>query len=340
MNRELYQKIDSSKGNNTFVITAIGAKDFGSKIMLENKEVIWTGRDAGFLKENINEIQEINESGVKIIAGEKIYIEQICAPGKIVVCGAGHVSMPIIKISKLLGFEVICIDDRDYFAGRAKVAGADKVYCEEFESALKPLESDYDTYYVIVTRGHQQDKVCIKEILKKPYAYVGLMGSKRRVGFVKKEMEKTGVLKEKLDDIYTPIGLDINSETPEEIAVSVMAEIISVKNSKKRNTGYTEEMLKKISADDEKKVLATIVSKKGSAPREVGTKALFMKDGSFIGTVGGGKAENDILEKSKELLARNKDFEPFIFKVNLTDDEASIEGMVCGGKLEVLMESV
>lgn len=340
MIKELYKKIAASQGKNTFVFTSIGSKDFGSKIMLEEGEIVWESEDSGFLKENMESLQGINSGGVHNIAGEKVYIEQICSPRKIIICGAGHVSLPIIKISKILGFEVICIDDRKYFTNRAKDAGADRVYCEEFSDILKRIDSDYDTYYVIVTRGHHWDKVCLREILKKPYGYVGLMGSKRRTGFVKKDILEEGYLQEKIDDIHTPIGIEIGSETPEEIAVSIMAEIIAVKNAKKKNAGFVAGMLEKILENNEKKVLATIISKKGSAPREPGTKALFMADGSFIGTVGGGKAENDILEKAMELLASGKEFATFIFTADLTDDDASIEGMVCGGRLEVLMESV
>ena len=340
MIKELYKKIEASKGKNAFVITAIGDKDFGSKIMLEDGREIWESENCDFLKDHLPALREIKEGGTVVLDGEKLYIEQICSPKKIVICGAGHVSLPIIKISKILGFEVVCIDDREYFTNRVQDAGADKVYCEEFDSILKKIDSDYDTYFVIVTRGHHWDKVCLREILKKPYGYVGLMGSKRRTGFVKKDLIEEGYPQEKVDDIYTPIGINIGSETPEEIAVSIMAEIISVKSSKKKNVGYVDGMLEKILENEERKALATIVLKRGSAPREVGTKALFMKDGSFIGTVGGGKAENDILEKAKELLGKDEDFKPFIFKVNLTDDDASIEGMVCGGRLEVLMESV
>ena len=340
MSRELYEKIEASNGKNAFVITSIGNRDFGSKIMLEDGKAVWESENCGFLKENLKLLQEIKEGGVTEIAGEKLYIEQICNPKKLIICGAGHVSLPIIKIGKILGFEASCIDDREYFTNRAKNAGADFVYCDEFATVLKNIESDYDTYFVVVTRGHHWDKVCIREILKKPYAYIGLMGSKRRTGFVKNDILEEGFSQEKVNDIHTPIGLHIFSETPEEIAVSIMAQIISVKNSRKKNEGYVDGMLHKILENDERKVLATIVSKRGSAPREVGTKALFMSDGSFVGTVGGGKAENDIFEKAKELLEKNEDFKPFIFTSNLTDDDAVLEGMVCGGRIEVLMEPV
>ena len=246
----------------------------------------------------------------------------------------------MIKIGQMLGFEMVVVEDREEFAAKAKNAGADRVCCEDFSSALSKFESDYDTYFVVVTRGHQWDKECIREILKKPYAYVGLMGAKRRVGFVLDAIRSEGYDEKKIDEIYSPIGLDINSETPVEIAISIFAEIISVKNAKNKNVGYIDGMLEKIEGSAERMVMATIVGKKGSAPRGVGAKALFLKDGSFVGTIGGGKAEHDIMVKVEDILKKDDDMQPYLLNVDLTDDEASIEGMVCGGRIEVLLELV
>ena len=166
------------------------------------------------------------------------------------------------------------------------------------------------------------------------------MGAKRRVGFVLNAIRSEGYDEKKIDEIYSPIGLDINSETPVEIAISIFAEIISVKNAKNKNVGYIDGMLEKIERSAERMVMATIVGKKGSAPRGVGAKALFLKDGSFVGTIGGGKAEHDIMVKVEDILKKDDDMQPYLLNVDLTDDEASIEGMVCGGRIEVLLELV
>ena len=99
-------------------------------------------------------------------------------------------------------------------------------------------------------------------------------------------------------------------------------------------------MLEKIKESNERMVMATIVDKKGSAPRGVGAKALFLRDGSFIGTIGGGKAEHDIMVKVDEVLKSDEEIKPYLLHVNLTDSEASLEGMVCGGRIEVLIEPV
>ena len=342
MDKELYKVIDESKkkGLRTFVFTSLGDKDYGSKAVIREGELVWVSRDTSFFKENLEQIKGINKAGMVEIAGNRVYVEHICNKSKIVICGAGHTSIAMIKIGQMLGFEMVVVEDREEFADKAKNAGADRVCCEDFSSALSKFESDYDTYFVVVTRGHQWDKECIREILKKPYAYIGLMGAKRRVGFVLDAIRNEGYDEKKIDEIYSPIGLDINSETPVEIAISIFAEIISVKNAKNKNVGYIDGMLEKIDSSAERMVMATIVGKKGSAPRGVGAKALFLKDGSFVGTIGGGKAEHDIMVKVEDILKKDDDMQPYLLNVDLTDDEASIEGMVCGGRIEVLIELV
>ena len=103
-----------------------------------------------------------------------------------------------------------------------------------------------DTYFVIVTRGHRYDQACLEKIAEKEHAYIGMIGSRRRTTLVKKLLEEQGTDKAVLDAVYTPIGLDIGAETPEEIRVAIMAEIIEVKNKKKRTFGYSKEMVRAI----------------------------------------------------------------------------------------------
>ena len=160
--------------------------------------------------------------------GERIFQERISRPAKLVICGAGHVSMPIIRMGKMLGFHVTVVEDRPKFADDARRAEADQVYCEPFEDGLAKIKGDTDTWFVIVTRGHRYDTDCLRTILGKPRAYVGMMGSKRRTEIVKDQLEAEGVERDMLEAVHTPIGLKIAAETPEEIAVSIMAEIIQI----------------------------------------------------------------------------------------------------------------
>ena len=222
----------------------------------------------------------------------RVFRERIRRAPKLVICGAGHVSMPIIRLGKMLGFTVTVLEDRPKFADNARTAGADHVICETFREGLSKIKGDSDTWFVIVTRGHRYDSECLEAILGKESAYVGMMGSRRRVAVVKDQLAQKGVSREKLDNVYTPIGLKISAETPEEIAVSIMAEIIRIKNSREQGAGYSAELLEALANEKQKAVLATIISRKGSAPRGVGTKMLIREDGSTLDTIGGGCVES------------------------------------------------
>lgn len=272
--------------------------------------------------------------------GERIFQERISRPAKLVICGAGHVSMPIIRMGKMLGFHVTVVEDRPKFADDARRAEADQVYCEPFEDGLAKIKGDTDTWFVIVTRGHRYDTDCLRTILGKPRAYVGMMGSKRRTAIVKDQLEAEGFERDVLEAVHTPIGLKIAAETPEEIAVSIMAEIIQIKNSRAKSGGYSSELLEEILKEDEcGKVLATIISRKGSAPRGVGTKMLVCGDGRIIDTIGGGCVESEIIQKA--LLMIRTEQEGFqVCKVDMTAEAAEDEGMVCGGVVEVMLERV
>ena len=271
----------------------------------------------------------------------RIYRERIGRTPKMIICGAGHVSMPIICMGKMHGFMVTVIEDRPKFADHARAAGADQVLCEPFADGLSKIRGDSDSWFIIVTRGHRYDTECLEAILQKPYAYVGMMGSRRRVAIVKDQLEAKGVCREALDGVHTPIGLKIGAETPEEIAVSVMAEIIQVKNAGSGKGGYSPELLNAVLNPDDsrEKVLATIISRKGSAPRSVGTKMLIRADGTTVDTIGGGCIESEVIRKAL-LMMRAEDEGFRLCTVDMTADAAEDEGMVCGGVVEVMLEKV
>ena len=309
-------------------------------------ETVLEGEHAGEKRLLIN--PEKNESE----SHERVFRERIGRTPKLIICGAGHVSMPIIRIGKILGFAVTVIEDRPKFADNARAAGADQVFCVPFREGLADIPGDSDSWFVIVTRGHRYDTECLEAILQKRYAYVGMMGSRRRGAIVKNQLEEKGVSREVLDAVHTPIGLKIGAETPEEIAVSVMAEIIQVKNVRSEESGgraggYSDEILSCIfgTETDEKntgvpkKVLATIISRKGSAPRSVGTKMLILEDGTTVDTIGGGCIESEIIQKALVMMRTDTpDFQ--ICTVDMTADQAEDEGMVCGGVVEVMLERV
>ena len=300
-------------------------------------ETVLRGVHAG--EKRIMQGNSLQDAGEREEDGGDVFRERIGRQPKLIICGAGHVSVPIIKMGKMLGFAVTVLEDRPRFADNARAAGADTVICEAFEKALEGIHGDSDSWFVIVTRGHRYDTICLENILHKTYAYVGMMGSRRRVAIVKDQLEESGISRETLDAVHTPIGLKIGAETPEEIAVSVMAEIIQVKNSREKGGGYSGEMLGAlVSEEGRKKVVATIVSRKGSAPRSVGTKMLIFEDGTTVDTIGGGCVESEIMQKAL-LMMRAGEPRFQVCRVDMTSDAAEDEGMVCGGVVEVMMEA-
>ena len=142
-----------------------------------------------------------------------------------------------------------------------------------------------------------------------------------------------------MEELHAPIGLSIHAETPEEIAVSILGEIISAKNGEKKNSSFSEEQLELLGdgKDTRAKVLCTIVARRGSAPRSVGTKMLVLEDGTVSGTIGGGCVEAGVKEKARWLM-QDKEKRQELISVSMTACDAEEEGMVCGGVIEVLLE--
>lgn len=339
--RQLFEKLESVEAEKTsFVISALGAEHLGKKAVVSGGEVLWENDGDDWFAGLETDWSEICDSGVVKIGEEPIFCDLLGGENRLVICGAGHVSIPVIRIGKMLGFDVTVIEDRLSFADGAKAAGADQVICDNFGHALESIEGDDSTYFVVVTRGHRYDKDCLQQILKKHYRYLGMIGSRRRVAMLKQALKEEGYSPEKLDAMHSPIGLDIGAETPEEIGVAIIAEIIEVKNKKGRTRGYSKEMIRGIlDAEDrkEKGVLMTIITRKGSAPQGVGVKMFLKEDGTCIGTIGGGCMEAVLIQKARVMI-RTGQVQPMIVKADLTGTDAEEDGMVCGGIVEVLME--
>jgi xanthine dehydrogenase accessory factor len=339
----LYEIISNSDGNQkNLVAIVVAGEHLGEKAFITAGKMVLESVKSGFLAQHINTIIKQTETGIITIEDNRIFCESLGAEKKLVICGAGHVSIPIIKIGLMADFSVSVIEDRYTFANHAVRAGAHQVICEPFEQGLKKIEGDKNTYFVIVTRGHRYDQICLEEIIKKEHAYVGMIGSKVRVKKVKDQLAEKGVNIKKLEKVHTPIGLNIRAETPAEIAIAIMAEIVQEKNQKKQSIGYSKELLKTITNDEEqiqKKVLATIISRKGSAPREVGTKMLIYPDGRTVESLGGGCAEADIKIRALSMLSSDKE-KAELHQVDMTGWQAEEEGMVCGGIIEVFLESI
>ncbi len=164
----------------------------------------------------------------------QLFIDVQTPPPHLLIIGAGHIAAPLAAIGRICEFEVTVLDDRPQYADRRRFPTADRVIAGAFTEELRRLRRgqptfDENTYVVLVTRGHQYDVACLLDVLDDPLAYIGMIGSRRRIRAVYELLEREqGVAPEKFDRIHAPIGLDIGAQTPAEIAVCIMAEIISV----------------------------------------------------------------------------------------------------------------
>ena len=144
--------------------------------------------------------------------------------------GAGHVAVPTAHLASIVGFRVVVIDDRPDFANAERFPEAHIIVVADFNHAFKGLEIDSDSYIVIVTRGHQSDRTVLEKSLKTSAGYIGMISSKRKRAAIYAALLAQGIAQEKLEKVHSPIGIDIGGETPEEIAVSIVAELIKARS--------------------------------------------------------------------------------------------------------------
>jgi xanthine dehydrogenase accessory factor len=164
----------------------------------------------------------------------ELFIDVQAPPPQLLIVGAGHIAAPLAEIGRICDFAVTVLDDRPQYANRQRFPTANRVIAGDFTAELRALRHgrptfDENTYLVLVTRGHQYDVACLLELLDDPVAYIGMIGSQRRIRAVYELLEREqGIPPHKFDRIRAPVGLAIGAQTPAEIAVCIMAEIIAV----------------------------------------------------------------------------------------------------------------
>lgn len=243
-------------------------------------------------------------------------------------------------MAKMLGFHVTVMDDREEFLTKERFPDADERILGSFDEFGEKIPVYENAYYVVVTRGHQGDTLCARQILKRPYTYFGMIGSRTKVKLTKEMLLSEGFEGKVLNSIHAPIGLPIGGETPEEIAVSIMAEIVQIKNRFKR--AFNDEKIEKEVSEGKHGTMLTIVRKSGSSPRGVGSKIFLDREGNAYGTIGGGSVEFQALRHA-EKRNETKMEKPETIAYNLSQKEgADLEnlGMICGGNVEVLFENL
>ncbi|MDP2674982.1 MAG: XdhC family protein [Dehalococcoidia bacterium] len=161
--------------------------------------------------------------------GYQVMLERHEPPATLVIVGGGHIGKALATIGDLCGFSVVVVDDRPDYANQERFPEADRVVCGDFSEVLRALPIDSNTYVVTVTRGHKHDEESLRQVVGSAAAYVGMIGSKRRAAAVLQHLIDEGLDAEAVRRVHTPIGLDIGAETPEEIAVAIMAEVVQVR---------------------------------------------------------------------------------------------------------------
>jgi xanthine dehydrogenase accessory factor len=209
--------------------------------------------EGGTKKKNLN--NAICEHAIKALAEDKkqiaeieqgiiVFFDIIAKTKKLVICGAGHIAIPLAQFTLKLGFSVTVIDDRPEFATQSRFEDCE-VITGNFISVIKNLQIDSSTYVVIITRGHEHDVECLTEILPMETAYVGLIGSRQRARFVLEILFNKGIPAERLQDVFTPIGLPVGADSPEEIALSIAAELVSIHRLGSEQTRKLRDGIKK-----------------------------------------------------------------------------------------------
>lgn len=158
-----------------------------------------------------------------------VFVECIAPQPAAIIFGGGHISKSLAKVLDLAGFRVSVVDNREAFANRERFPEAAEVHAEEYEEVYPKLSITESTFIVIVTRGHRDDMRVLRWAVTTPARYISMIGSKRKVIAVIKELEKDGLSSELLERVYAPMGFEIGAISPEEIAISVAAEMIAMR---------------------------------------------------------------------------------------------------------------
>lgn len=356
------------------IVTVIGKENLpdnilGQKLILKNNGQVEAGKlELPWLAEQVAEIVRSNQAyGMFKLTTltnpanpeqrVTVMIDPYLPPHELIILGGGHIAVPLATIGKILGYQITVVDDRPDFASKERFPEADRVICCDFSDIEKHLSLGPGSSVVIITRGHQHDQECLRRLIKYPLAYLGMIGSRRKIIIIKQQLLEEGIDNKKLEQVHMPVGLDIGAQTPGEVAVSIAAELLkerrggsanSLKDSSpKRTSGANDvEMLsasdrdvlqKTLTGDSMPAAVATIVKTIGSTPRKAGSRMLVYGDGRILGTIGGGCGEAEVRMAALGVIDEKL---PRMQKVSMSADTAASEGMVCGGTMEVFIEPV
>ncbi len=235
--RKLYQALLTAidGGQAARLITAIPSQpggEAGVGVLLADGSLLTAGSpigDAGLVKALA---ENARRHGPELVTRDekRFLVETISDEGTVYIFGGGHIGQKLAPLCSLVGFKAVVLDDRPGYANREVFDTADRVVLlDTFEHALQDVAVDENSYVVIVTRGHLHDATVLRQVLRTKAGYIGMIGSRRKRDIIYQKLMEEGVTAEAIARVYSPIGVPIGGETPEEIAVSIAAEMIKVR---------------------------------------------------------------------------------------------------------------
>lgn len=307
-------------GKTAYVLTRL---DTGAHIFFAQEEAMLS--QAGIMAKDVT-FPRVTDNGA-------YFLERLCAAPELVVLGGGHISRPLCTMASTLGMNITVIDDRADFARQERFPGAKRVLCGDFVQTLQTTAFSPKACFIIITRGHAQDTQCLAQVLCMPRSYVGMIGSKKKVAEAMEEMRAKGFDTQTLSQVAAPIGLPIGAQTPAEIALSILAQLVQVLRGQDASGGMDASILGALRKEETRGAkLFTILEKRGSAPRGAGTRMMVLPDGEVLGTLGGGSAEFFCIRRAREEMG--------VPWQDIFDVEVKSLGMTCGGSIKVLAETL
>lgn len=325
----------------------------GSGITLQTSIVGEEGAVRGGMQRSLTAIVPASDAHGRLFAGvttdttgeTTVIREPVLPQERLIVLGGGHIALSVCEFAAKTGFAVTVADDRPAFANAARFPWARQVLCDSFENCIRQLEITPYDYVVVITRGHTHDADCLRALLPgvQP-AYLGLIGSRRRVRGLLELLAGEGLPKENIERICTPIGLAIGAVTPEEIAVSILAELIAYRRLPEHtqaagrcgnNSDLELDMIRYLAENRDPKAIVTVIETKGSTPRGAGAKMAVGPRGQITGSIGGGCSEGAIIRDAIDIIGTGA-YRTVL--IDMTGEVAESEGMVCGGTMKVLIE--
>lgn len=206
----------------------VGGGALEARVIKEAKDVL-AEKKTRLLKFRLN-AKEASEEGMLCGGEQEVFLDIIATSRHLMIFGGGHLGRALAAVAEAIGFPYSVVDDREEFISRERFPRARELFRFDYSDSWENLPIDQDTCVVIVTRGHLFDQMCLEKAVRTPAGYIGMIGSRRKVKTILEALREKGVKIEGDQRVYTPMGLDLGDNSPEEIAISIMAEIIAVKS--------------------------------------------------------------------------------------------------------------